>query len=113
VEVLGPTRLAEQPAEDAGPVGGVGDPVRAVLAEDSQDVVGGDRPPVDVARRLVGPALDPSKRALDARPEPTDPVGRRRQLVVDDLARGVEHGHGIVGAREQEPVSRKVSSSSV
>jgi hypothetical protein len=59
---------------------------------------------VDVAGRQVRPALDPGEGALDARAIAPDPVVGNGVLVVDDLAGGVEHGHEVVRASEDEGV---------
>src|SRR6185295_5855876 len=59
-------RLTDQPGEDTPAVYGVGDAGVRVLAVQGEDVVAGDRTPMDVVVALAGPALDAGEEPLDA-----------------------------------------------
>ncbi len=82
------SHLADQPAEDAFCIQGIGDPRVRVEPVDDEDVVLGCRAPVDVARcSEPGPALDAREQTLDARPVATDAVAVE-VVLVDDQATG-------------------------
>ena len=85
-------RLADQPAEDAAGIERVGDARVRVEPVEGEDVVLGDRAPMDVARRAdLAPALDAGEEPFDARPVAADAVAVEFVLVNDQAAGWIAH----------------------
>jgi hypothetical protein len=87
--------LADQPAEDPGRIGRVGNAAFIRLAIPCGDVVFGNRPPEAVAPAgLIGPALDPREQSFDsgtiATNSESDPIDRDR-LVINDVLTVFHH----------------------
>src|SRR5262245_8255378 len=68
-------RFTDQPGEDAARVERVGNTRIRVMAIEGEDVVLGDRAPMDIAGRAdLAPALDAGEEPFDARPVSADSV---------------------------------------
>ncbi|MFO7566461.1 MAG: hypothetical protein R6X02_27710 [Enhygromyxa sp.] len=95
--------LLEQPRKHPLGIPGIGHARVASLAKQARDIIGRDRPPVDLASGLRGPALDPRKAALDPRAKAVDQVPLPN--LRPDLALLVELVHEILNARQHEGVA--------
>jgi hypothetical protein len=94
--------FADQPAEHPSGVGGVGDARLEVLAVEGEDVVLGDRSPVDLARFPIRPALDARKQPLDAGTVAVDGVVGVGGAVLVPATVGIEHGDQVFGAGQNK-----------